>query len=308
MPIAESLQVLTTIRDFIRWGSSEFLRGDLSFGHGFISAFDEVRYLTLHALHLPYDWSDDYFDAVLTPLEREQVIEILQLRVNSRQPAAYITRESWFCGLRFYVDERVLIPRSPIAELISNSFEPWVDSSRVGRILDLCSGSGCIAIAAKYRFPEAEVCAADISRDALEVASINLEQHDLSGLVSLYESDLFDSVPAGQFDVIASNPPYVDAEDMAGLSDEYRFEPEIGLRAGDDGLLLVDRMVMRAGEYLSENGVIFIEVGNSQAAMERKYDFLPMTWIEFEFGGAGVCCIQAGDLKQGQTAIEAIAS
>ena len=308
MPIAESLQVLTTIRDFIRWGSSEFLRGDLSFGHGFVSAFDEVRYLTLHALHLPYDRSDDYFDAVLTPPEREQVIEILQLRVKSRQPAAYITRESWFCGLRFYVDERVLVPRSPIAELISNSFEPWVDSSRAGRILDLCSGSGCIAIATKYQFPEAEVCAADISRDALEVASINLEQHDLTGQVSLYESDLFDSIPVQQFDVIVSNPPYVDAEDMAGLSDEYHFEPEIGLRAGDDGLLLVDRMLMRAGQYLSENGVIFIEVGNSQAAMESKYDFLPMTWIEFEFGGAGVCCIQAGDLKQHQVAVEAIAS
>jgi ribosomal protein L3 glutamine methyltransferase len=308
VPIADSLQALTTIRDFIRWGSSEFLRGDLSFGHGFVSAFDEVRYLTLHALCLPYDWSDDYFDAVLTPPEREQVIEILQLRVNSRQPAAYITRESWFCGLRFYVDERVLVPRSPIAELISNSFEPWVDSSRVGRILDLCSGCGCIAIAAKYQFPGAEVCAADISRDALEVASINLEQHDLTGLVSLYESDLFDSIPAQQFDVIVSNPPYVDAEDMAGLTDEYRFEPEIGLRAGDDGLLLVDRMVMCAGEYLSENGVIFIEVGNSQAAMESKYDFLPIAWIDFEFGGAGVCCIQAVDLKQHQAAIEAIAS
>ena len=308
MSIPEQLQVLTTIRDFIRWGSSEFLRHELTFGHGFVSAFDEARYLVLHALSLPYDWPDDYLDTVLTLPEREQVIDTLQLRAKSRQPAAYITRESWFCGLKFYVDERVLVPRSPIAELISNGFEPWVDSSRVERILDLCSGSGCIAIASKYQFPGAEVCASDVSRDALEVARMNLELHDLSDAVTLYESDLFDAIPQQQFDVIVCNPPYVDAGEMASLSDEYRYEPEIGLRAGDDGLLMVDRILARAGEYLSEHGVIFIEVGNSQPAMERKYDFLPMTWVEFEFGGGGVCCIQSGDLKQQQPAIVAIAS
>jgi len=306
--IAEQLQVLTTIRDFIRWGSSEFLRHELTFGHGFVSAFDEARYLVLHTLALPYDWSDDYLDTVLTLPEREQVIDILRLRFKSRQPAAYITQESWFCGLKFYVDERVLVPRSPIAELISSEFQPWVDSSRIESILDLCSGSGCIAIAAKYHFPGAEVCASDVSLDALEVARMNLELHDLDGEVTLYESDLFDSIPAQQFDVIVCNPPYVDAEDMAGLSDEYRYEPEIGLRAGDDGLLMVDSILARAGEFLSEHGVIFIEVGNSQPAMERKYDFLPMTWIEFEFGGGGVCCIQSVDLKQQRPAIAAIAS
>ena len=308
MSIPEQLQVLTTIRDFIRWGSSEFLRHELTFGHGFVSAFDEARYLVLHALSLPYDWPDDYLDTVLTLTEREQVIDTLQLRAKSRQPAAYITRESWFCGLKFYVDERVLVPRSPIAELISNGFEPWVDSSRVERILDLCSGSGCIAIASKYQFPGAEVCASDVSRDALEVARMNLELHDLSDAVTLYESDLFDAIPQQQFDVIVCNPPYVDAGEMASLSDECRYEPEIGLRAGDDGLLMVDRILARAGEYLSEHGVIFIEVGNSQPAMECKYDFLPMTWVEFEFGGGGVCCIQSGDLKQQQPAIVAIAS
>ena len=308
MSIPEQLQVLTTIRDFIRWGSSEFLRHELTFGHGFVSAFDEARYLILHALALPYDWPEDYLDTVLTLPEREQAIDILQLRVKSRQPAAYITRESWFCGLKFYVDERVLVPRSPIAELISSGFEPWVDSSRVERILDLCSGSGCIAIAAKYHFPGAEVCASDVSLDALEVARMNLELHNLSDDVTLYESDLFDAIPLQRFDVIVCNPPYVDAEDMASLSDEYRYEPEIGLRAGDDGLLMVDRILARAGEFLSEHGVIFIEVGNSQPAMERKYEFLPMTWVEFEFGGGGVCCIQSGDLKQQQPAIVAIAS
>ena len=308
MAIPETLQVLTTIRDFIRWGSSEFLRHELSFGHGFVDAFDESRYLILHALALPYDSPDAHFDAVLTLPEREQVIDILQMRINSRQPAAYITRESWFCGFKFYVDERVLVPRSPIAELISNRFEPWVDSSRVERILDLCTGSGCIAIASKYHFPAAEVCASDISPEALEVAALNLEQHDLSGQVVLYESDLFDSIPAQSFDVIVCNPPYVDAEDMSALSDEFHCEPAIGLQAGDDGLLLVDRILARAGEFLSEHGMIFIELGNSQAALESKYDFLPMSWIEFEFGGAGVCAIQAQDLKQQHTAITAIAS
>ena len=308
MSIPEPLQVLSTIRDFIRWGSSEFLRNKLSFGHGFVSAFDEARYLTLHALSLPYDWPDDYFDTVLTLSEREQVIDILQLRANSRQPAAYITRESWFCGLKFYVDERVLVPRSPIAELIANEFEPWVDSNRVGRVLDLCCGSGCIAIATRYHFADAEVCASDVSPDALEVAAKNLELHDLNDDITLYESDLFDAIPARQFDVIVCNPPYVDAEDMAALGDEYHFEPEIGLRAGDDGLLLVDRILAQAGEFLSEHGVIFIEVGNSQAALERKYEFLALAWIDFEFGGGGVCCIEAKDLKQQQTAIAAIAS
>jgi len=296
------------MRDFVRWGSSEFLRNDLSFGHGFVNALDEARYLVLHALSLPYDWPDAYFDTSLTVAERAQVIEILQLRLSSRQPAAYITRESWFCGLRFYVDERVLVPRSPIAELIANHFEPWIDSNRVRRILDLCSGSGCIAIAARYQFPEAVVCASDISREALEVAAINLQQHELSDHVKLYESDLFNKIPAQEFDVIVSNPPYVDAAEMAALSAEFKAEPELGLVAGEDGLLLVDRILARAGEYLSDAGVLFIEVGNSQTALEQKYDFLPLTWVDFEYGGGGVCCIQAQDLKQQQAAISALAS
>jgi len=306
--LPESLQVLTTIRDFVRWGGSEFARRHLSFGHGFESALDEARYLTLHALALPYDCADAYLDAVLTLDERKQVMELLRLRVETRQPAAYITRESWFCGLRFYVDERVLVPRSPIAELIANHFEPWADSSQVHRILDLCCGSACIGIAARYHFTDAEVCVADISVDALEVAAMNLAEHELDEEIMVYQSDLFDAIPAQVFDVIVTNPPYVDAEDMAALSDEFRCEPEIGLAAGTDGLALVGRILANAADYLSEQGVIFIEVGNSQAAMEQRYDFLPMTWPEFEMGGAGVCCIEASDLRQQQSAITAIAN
>ena len=302
----ESHDALSTIRDFIRWGSSEFNRRELTFGHGFGSAFDEAKYLTLHQLALPPDWPDDYLDCRLTDRERKQVIEILQQRVNSRQPVAYITRESWFCGLKFYVDERVLVPRSPIAELIANHFEPWIDSTQVHSILDLCTGSGCIAIASQYMFEQAEVFASDISFDALEVARINCREHDLNEQLTLYQSDLFDSIPAQKFDVIVSNPPYVDAEDMATLSEEFQFEPNIGLAAGDDGLAMVDRILSDAGEYLSEKGVLFIEVGNSQAAMMEKYTFLPMTWIDFEFGGTGVCCIHQKDLKQQQSNIDEI--
>jgi len=291
-------QELTTIRDFTRWGSSEFMRAHLSFNHGFNSALDEARYLVLHALSLPYDWPEDYMDTTITEAERQQVVEVLQLRVCSHQPAAYITQESWFCGLRFYVDGRVLIPRSPIAELIGNRFEPWIESHRVGRVLDLCTGSACIAIAIQYAFSEAEVWASDISADALEVARINLEAHDLGDHISVQESDLFDSITSSRFDVIVCNPPYVDAEDMADLSEEFSFEPELGLVGGDDGLLLVDRILVQAPNYLADDGVLFLEVGNSKSAMAEKYDRLPMTWIEFEFGGSGICCIQARDLKR----------
>ncbi len=306
MADTDSLNALTTIRDFIRWGSSEFNRRELTFGHGFATAFDEAKYLVLHQLALPLDWPEDYLDCALTDSERKQVIEILQQRVKSRQPVAYITRESWFCGLKFYVDERVLVPRSPIAELIANHFEPWIDSSRVHSILDLCTGSGCIAIASQYMFEEAEVFASDISRDALEVARINCREHELSDQLTLYESDLFDSIPPRQFDVIVCNPPYVDAGDMARLSEEFQFEPGIGLAGGEDGLAMVDRVLADAGKYLSEQGVLFIEVGNSQQAMMQKYDFLMMTWIDFEFGGSGVCCIHQKDLIQQQSKFEQV--
>ncbi|MFV2033241.1 MAG: 50S ribosomal protein L3 N(5)-glutamine methyltransferase [Gammaproteobacteria bacterium] len=302
--IPESLKAMSTIRDFVRWGSSEFNRQGLSFGHGFANAIDEARYLTLYALALAPELPDSYLDCVLTIEEREQVIDILAQRLKSRKPAAYISHESWFCGLKFFVDERVLIPRSPIAELISNHYQPWIDSARVQRILDLCTGSGCIAIASQYMFEEAAVYASDISADALEVAQINSQAHGLEDCLTLYESDLFDDIPLQQFDLIVCNPPYVDAEDMSMLSEEFLLEPGLGLAAGEDGLAVVNRVLLKAGEYLSDQGVIFIELGNSKNAMMEKYAFLPMTWVEFEFGGSGVCCIQGFDLIQHQTSIE----
>lgn len=302
------LQTLITIRDYIRWGASEFNRQKLSFGHGFSNAFDEARYLSLHALSLPPDLADEYLDCKLLPDEREQVLALLKKRALLRQPAAYITRESWFCGLRFYVDERVLVPRSPIAELIGSQFEPWIDSRQVGRILDLCTGCGCIAIACQYAFEDAEVCASDISEEALEVAKINRTAHHLDDHLTLYQSNLFNDIPAQQFDIIVTNPPYVDAEDMADLGDEFGFEPELGLAAGFDGLDLVNQILLQSIDYLSENGILVIEVGNTQAAMMQRYDGLPMTWIDFEYGGSGVCCIQALDLRQHYSMIQKINS
>ncbi len=293
-PITEQL---ISIRDYIRWAASEFSRQKLTFGHGFASALDEAVYLVLHALELPWDWPKEYFDARLTQQEREQVMTTLMLRIKTRQPAAYITREAWFCGLPFFVDERVLVPRSPIAELIERQFTPWIEPERVHRVLDLCTGSGCIAIACQYAFPEAEVCGSDISLDALEVAKINRERHGMADSLELYHSDLFEAIPPQRFDLIVSNPPYVDAEDMAALSDEFQAEPRLGLEAGDDGLALVDRMLREAPAWLEDDGLLVVEVGNSQLALADKYPDLPLTWIEFERGDDGVFCIGAADLK-----------
>ncbi len=291
-------RTLVTLRDYIRWGSSEFNRQQLSFGHGFASALDEVVYLVLHALSLPSDWPTDYFDSVLLEPEREQVLNLLMKRVYSRKPAAYLSHEAWFCGLPFYVDERVLVPRSPIAELIDNRFEPWIDASRVSRVLDLCTGSGCIAIACQYAFPDARVVGSDVSEQALEVARINRSKHGLDDHLVLYQSDLFELIPPQKFDLIVSNPPYVDAEDMAALPQEFKAEPELGLAAGEDGLDVVERMLQQAVDYLEDDGLLVVEVGNSQAAMMQKYPGLALSWIEFEHGGDGVFCITGKELQQ----------
>ncbi len=294
----ELTESLTTLRDFIRWASSEFYRQKLTFGHGFSRPLDEAVYLVLHALSLPFDWPESYFDCKLSEQEREQVLKILTKRIYSRKPASYLTHEAWFCGLSFYVDERVLVPRSPIAELINDQFEPWIDASQVENILDLCTGSGCIAIACQYAFPDATVTASDLSIDAIEVAKLNRKRHGLETVLDIIESDLFEKIPTQKFDLIVSNPPYVDAQDMADLTDEFKAEPAMGLAAGKDGLDIVDRILIQASEYMSEHGLLVVEVGNSQMAMMEKYINLPLSWVEFENGGSGVFCISAQDLKQ----------
>ncbi len=289
---------LTTLKDYIRWGSSEFYRQQLVFGHGFVNALDETVYLVLHALSLPPDWPPQYFDAVLLVHEREQVLKLLRKRIDTRKPTAYLTHEAWFCGLPFFVDERVLVPRSPIAELIDQQFEPWIAADRVQRILDLCTGSGCIAIACQYAFPQARVVASDVSEDALAVAKINRHKHGLDEHLALCQSDLFAAIAPQKFDLIVSNPPYVDAEDMAALSEEFKAEPELGLAAGADGLNIVDRILQQAPAYLAEDGLLVVEVGNSQAAMMQRYPQLELSWIDFENGGSGVFCVTAQALNR----------
>ena len=279
---------LETITDYIRWGASLFKQSGLFYGHGNASAIDEAAFLVLHTLNLEPDTHSVYFSSKLTENEKQALIDILLRRAKEKIPAAYLTNESWFAGLPFYVDERVLVPRSPIAELIQNHYEPWVDVAKVEQILDLCTGSGCIAIANAYYFPGAYVDAVDISEDALDVALQNIETHGLVNQVNIIQSDLFSNLQGKQYDIIVSNPPYVDAEDMAALPKEYHSEPEIGLAAGDDGLDLVIPMLEQAAEHLFPGGILIVEVGNSEYALQQRYPDLPFYWLEFENGGQGI--------------------
>lgn len=289
---------LHTLRDFMRWGASRFNEAGLVYGHGMTSALDEAVYLTLFALHLPHDLNAGFFDARLTREEKAEVLELLQRRLTERKPAAYLTHEAWFAGLKFYVNEHVLVPRSPMAELIANQFEPWIVPDQVGSILDLCTGSGCIAIACAHAFDWADVDAVDISPAALDVAQRNIETYGLEEQVTLIESDLFENVPPRQYDIIISNPPYVDAEDMDSLPEEYLHEPELGLAAGAEGLDLVIPILQRAREYLSEQGILVVEVGNSQYALQERFPQVPFNWLEFEHGDDGVFLLTADQLDE----------
>ncbi len=290
-------QTLTTVGDYVRWGASRFREAGLSFGHGTDNALDEAFALVLHALHLPHDIPPYMMQSHLTPSEREEVLALLARRLETRLPAPYLTHEAWFAGLPFYVDERVLVPRSPIAELIEQGFAPWVEPDRVHAILDLCTGSGCIAIACALAFPGAQVEATDLSPEALEVAQINLQRHGLSDHLALYEGDLFAPVVGHTYDVIVSNPPYVDAEDMASLPEEYHREPALALAAGEDGLDLARRILAEAADHLNPAGILVLEVGNSQLALAEAYPEVPFEWLEFQRGGHGVCLLTAEQLR-----------
>ncbi len=279
---------LQTLRDFVRLGTSLFHRAGLHFGHGTDNALDEAVWLVLHALHLPPDFPADYFDCRLTVEEKETILTLFRRRIEERLPAPYLTRSAWFAGLEFYVDERVLIPRSPIAELIERRFSPWMEPERVHRVLDLCTGGGCIAVACALAFPEASVDASDLSAEALEVATRNRERYRLEDRMELIHSDLFEKLEGRCYDIIVSNPPYVDRAEMAALPPEYRHEPVSALAAGEDGLALVRRILARAAEHLNPGGILVVEVGNSQEALVEAYPELPFLWLEFERGGEGV--------------------
>lgn len=294
----EEFQQLKSAKDVIRWAASRFSEAKLDFGHGLSTAIDEAVYLVLRGLHLPIDTPSIYWDGLLTETEKNKLYTQLQRRITERLPAAYITQEGWFAGLSFFVDERVLIPRSPIAELVENQFEPWIDPETVGAILDLCTGSGCIGIACAYAFPGAQVDLADISPSALEVAEINIQRHDASSLVKAIQSDGFKRLENNRYDIIVSNPPYVDAEDMLALSEEFKHEPELGLSSGDDGLDLTRHILKKAATHLNDNGILITEVGNSQYALEAAFPEAPFQWLEFERGGDGIFLLTKEQLQQ----------
>ena len=290
---AEVLTTLSTLRDYIRWAASRFTQAQISFGHGTVTALDEAAAMVLHTVHQPYDLAELYLDCVLTLDERQAVIEIIDRRINERVPAAYLTHETIFAGLPFYVDERVLVPRSPIAELIEQRFSPWVDEDQVIRILDLCTGSACIAIACAYAFPAAMVDAVDLSADALEVAKINVTKHQADESVTLYQSDLFQGLPDRQYDIIVSNPPYVSLAEWEQLPAEFRAEPDMGLKGGHSGLDIVIRILVDADNYLTEKGILCVEVGSSAQTLQDTLPDVPFYWLDFERGGDGVFLLTA---------------
>lgn len=282
---------LVTLRDFLRWATCRFHEAQLFYGHGNDDAFNEATQLILHSLQLPVsDMPDIFLDARLTADEKSSLMDLIKRRIDERLPVPYLTHEAWFAGLPFYVDERVLIPRSPFAELIASAFSPWLTApENVTHILDMCTGSACIAIALAYVFPEAAVDAVDISSDALDVAKINQSKHHMTDRLQLIESDLWANLDKKQqYDLIVSNPPYVGDAEMTTLPAEYRHEPSAALRADDNGLALVEQIIIGAAEFLTTDGLLFVEVGNSDQAVSEKWPTMDFMWLDFEHGGHGV--------------------
>ena len=287
--------VLRTVRDLVRWGASEFARAGLHFGHGTDNALDEAFHLTLHALKLPSDLPAIYLEGRVTDSEREAVLKLLRARVRTRKPAAYLLGEIGFCGLPFFVDERVLIPRSPIGELIERGFQPWLQQ-RPACILDLCAGSGCIGIATAMQFPTAKVDLAELSPDALEICARNIERHGCGEQVRTVKSNLFSALKGQVYDLIVSNPPYVPVAEWKALPAEFQHEPRMALAAGKDGMDIVARILAQAPLHLGEDGLLICEVGGSVEEFEARWPRLPVTWVEFERGGDGVFVISRKDL------------
>lgn len=287
---------LLTIRDLVRWGASRFSAARLHFGHGTDNAIDEAAWLTAHALHLPSERLGEFGECRVTEREREVIIGLLDRRVAERRPAAYLTGRTWFAGLEFSVTDQVLIPRSPLAELILTGFSPWMDPERIGRVLDLCAGCGCIGLAVAAHLPNAEVDLTDISPAALRIATENRARLGLADRVGIIESDLFAGLGDQVYDVIVSNPPYVSAADMDALPAEYRHEPALALAGGETGLDLVLRILRDAPDFLDEDGILVVEVGASAPALIERFVQVPFTWLDFAHGGDGVFLLRQDEL------------
>ncbi len=296
--ILKETEELSTVLDFLRFSLSCATHANLYYGHGTDNAWDDMRSLILRSLFLPYDLDPHLLNGRLTTSEKKHLCQQLEKRINQRVPVPYLIKEAYFCDLPFYVDERVLIPRSPIGELIKEQFAPWIDADNIYRVLDLCTGSGCIAIACCYAFPEAMVDAVDISSEALAVAAINREELGVEEQLTLIESDCFVKVPKVSYDLIVSNPPYVGKEEMQTLPDEFRHEPVLALETTNNGLAIVDNILKNAHAYLSDHGILVVEVGNSEEALCNAYPQVPFTWLEMCDGGHGVFLLTKQQLNE----------
>jgi ribosomal protein L3 glutamine methyltransferase len=285
------------VEHLIRTIAGRFEEADLSYGHGTDNALDEAAWLVFATLELSHDDAPTVYAVEVDDTEARAALDIAQRRVRERLPLAYLINQAYFAGHEFYVDERVLVPRSPFAELIQARFSPWIEVKAVRSAVDLGTGSGCIAIAIAHAFPDTCVDAVDISADALDVTSINIERHGLTDRVRAVKSDFFSTLSGRQYDLIVSNPPYVDRQDMESMPDEFHHEPELGLAAGDDGLESVHKILRDASRFLTDNGILVCEVGNSQPALEAAYPNTAFVWLEFSEGGAGVFLLTKNDLE-----------
>lgn len=298
---------LATIIDFIRYGASRFSAAGLSFGHSYDNALDESTHLILQTLHLPHDLSPAYGQARLVAEEKAAVLDLIERRITERTPIAYLTGKAWFAGLEFISDKRALVPRSPIAEMIVGGFSPWLDDREIYRALDMCTGSGCIGIAMASHYPDWLVDLVDISDDALSLARENIGYQNVGDRVRAIASDLFEAVREERYDLIVSNPPYVTEDEYAAMPAEYAHEPKLGLTAGNDGLDLALRIMREAPELLTDEGVLIVEVGESERALVELLPEVPFNWVEFAVGQMGVFVLDRSDLVAHADAIRAAA-